>query len=378
MPWKVVPVSDIRLSFVHLVRSLGKPVAAACREFGISRKTAYKWLKRFDADSSQCLHNHPCRPHCSPAQTAADIEQQVLAVRDRFGWGPRKIRALLIHDNVPVPSIRTCSNILRRNGRVQPARPAEEPLQFFERSAPNQLWQCDFKGPLEVERRRIAPFTVLDDHSRFLLALRACTEQTTRSAWQILWDVFGEYGLPDEILCDNFFGCQTVVHLPSTSWFESRLLRLNIRCIHGRPYHPQTQGKIERLHGTLERELWPLVRRDCIQHFDTDCDLWRCRTYNPIRPHEALADRPPLTRYRPSARRRPDKLPDLVYDPAAVVRKVSSVGDIRWRNCRILIGRGLVGDTVRVEETDHEVLVYYAQTIVRRLAFKVLKPDTFI
>lgn len=284
---------------------------------------------------------------------------------------------ILISLEASVPSIRTCANILRRNGRIQKAKP-DASLQFFERGAPNQLWQCDFKGPLEVERRRIAPFTILDDHSRFLLALRACTQQTTRSAWQILWDVFGEFGLPEEILCDNFFGCTTVEHLPSTSWFESRLLRLNIRCIHGRPYHPQTQGKIERLHGTLERELWPFVRRDRIAHFDFDCDRWRSQTYNLLRPHEALADKPPLTRYRPSARRRPEQLPDLIYPADAAVRKVSPVGDIRWRKYRILVGRGVVGDSVRVEENDHEVLVYYAQTIVRRIAFTELKPDTFI
>lgn len=231
MPWKVVPVSDIRLAFVHHVRSLGRPVAAACREFGISRKTGYKWLKRFAQDPTAKLLDRSRRPHRSPKQTAADLEGRILAVRDRFGWGPRKIRAHLTQTIADLPSTRTCAAILKRCGRLKISQPAA-PLQFFERGAPNELWQCDFKGPLEIQRRRVTPFTILDDHSRFLLRLKACTSQTMAVAWDILWDAFGEYGLPDAILCDNAFRGTTNVKLASISWFDSRLLRLNIKPLH--------------------------------------------------------------------------------------------------------------------------------------------------
>ncbi len=277
-----------------------------------------------------------------------------------------------------MPSIRTFANILRRNDRIVAAEKEQpEPIQFFERSAPNELWQCDFKGPLEVERRRVAPFTVLDDHSRFLLELKACTDQRMATAWELLWNVFDAYGLPEAILCDNAFG-STVPHIPSISWFESQLIRLGIRPIHGRPYHPQTQGKIERLHGTLERELWPKVQRDTILNFNADCRRWRLDVYNTFRPHESLGDKPPVSRWQPSQRRRPATLPEVEYDQNAILRKVSTVGEIRWRKYRILLGRGLVGQYVRVEEHEHELALFYAWKQVRAVAKKLLVPDTML
>jgi transposase InsO family protein len=365
MPWEVSPVSEIRLAFVHHVLTLRRPVAAACRDFGVSRTTAYKWLARYRAGPAQALADRPRRPHHSPQQTPAVVEQAILEVRDRFGWGPRKIHAHLIAQGAALPSARTVAAVLRRPGRVGAAPPPPDPPQRFERAAPNQLWQCDFKGRLEVGRRRVYPFTALDDHSRFLLALRPCLDQTMATAWAALWDAFGEFGLPDAVLCDNAFG--SPADAPGVSWFEARLLRLGIRPVHGRPYHPQTQGKVERLHGTLQRELWPRARRDSLDHFAADLDAWRTAVYNPVRPHEALGDVPPLARWRPSDRRRPAQLPAVEYPPGSVLRKVSTVGDVRWRRYRILAGRGLVGEYVRVEEADGEVLLHYAATEIRRL-----------
>src|ERR1043166_7230815 len=179
MPWKVSPVSDLRIAFVHQVLSLGKPIAAASREFGISRKTAYKWLKRYAHAPLVPLSDQSRRPASSPSRTDARLESVVLLLRDRFGWGPRKIRALIAPDSAPVPSIRTFANILKRNGRgLSPQPPTLPDPHRFERSAPNQLWQCDFKGPLEIQRRRVTPFSLLDDYSRYLLALTPCTDQT--------------------------------------------------------------------------------------------------------------------------------------------------------------------------------------------------------
>jgi transposase InsO family protein len=376
MPWKVDAVSDVRRAFVQVVASKLLSMAAASRQFGISRKTAYKWLNRHRDDPQAPLSDRSRRPHGSPRKTSTPIECAALSVRDQRGWGPRKIRAVLAGTHGALPSVRTFANILRRNDRIlAPKEP--EPIQFFERSVPNELWQCDFKGPLEVERRRITPFTVLDDHSRFLLELKACTDQRMATAWDVLWNVFDVYGLPDAILCDNAFG-STVPHIPSLSWFESQLIRLGIRPIHGRPYHPQTQGKIERLHGSLERELWPKIQRDTIAHFNADCSHWRMHVYNTLRPHEALGDKPPVSRWQPSQRRRPSKLPAVEYPDHATVRKVSTVGEIRWKTYRILLGRGLIGQYVRVEEREHEIAVFYAWKLVRAVAKKLLLPDTML
>jgi len=178
MPWKVQPVSELRLSLCHAVRILATPVAKAARNAGVSRKTAHKWLKLFDAnqqaDSRQAafvaLADRPRRPRASPGKTTPDIEQSVLAVRDQRNWGPRKIHAFLLQDaqrngHAPpaLPSIRTVASILARNGRLvpPPTQPAEP--QRFERDVPNALWQVDFKGPIEVARHKLMPFSTIDD-----------------------------------------------------------------------------------------------------------------------------------------------------------------------------------------------------------------------
>ena len=178
-----------------------------------------------------------------------------------------------------------------------------------------------------------------------------------------LWNVFGEYGLPDAILCDNAFGSWG----PGVRWFEARLMRLAIRVIHGRPYHPQTQGKVERLHGTLEAEIFPRLPRDNLERFQAGLELWRRDASNAIRPHEALGDLAPATRWRPCERRRPLHLPTVEYPEGTLLRKVSTVGDVRWRTAKILAGNGLVGEFVRIEEIDNVVNLWYGTHRIRQI-----------
>jgi transposase InsO family protein len=363
MPWKVYPVSEQRLAFVHLVDGLGHPVAAACREFGISRKTAYKWLNRSRGDPGADLADRSRRPRRSPRRTGEGLEQRILHLRDSSGWGARKIRSFLERRHHRVPSITTVHNVLRRHDRIHPPAQAHPPPQSFERRGPNELWQLDFKGPVEVARRRRHPLTVIDDHSRYLLVLQLCNDHTFRTTWQWLWEAFGEFGLPESLLSDNAFGT-THQHPKTLSQFDCKLVRLGIRPLHGRPHHPQTQGKVERLNGTIQRELYPRARTDRLEHFEADADRWR-RVYNNLRPHEALGDQPPLSRWRPSPRPRPDELPPVEYPPGSVLRKVSKVGDINYRGYRILAGYGLIGQDVRIEERDDALVLYYSWKRIR-------------
>jgi transposase InsO family protein len=374
MPWKVDPVPEQRTALVHAVRTAGLPVAEAARRYGVSRKTAFKWLARFDADPAAPLADRSRRPHRSPARTADEAERAVLEARDRYGWGPRKLRAVLEAEGRPAPPARTVAEVLRRHGRAaaRPPAAAAAPPQRFERSAPNELWQLDFKGPVEVERRRVAPLSVLDDHSRYLLALRPCADMTYATVEAVLWGLFGDVGMPEQVLCDNAFSARnTAVGL---SAFDAWLIRLGIRPAHGRPYHPQTQGKVERLNGTLQREVWPVARRDLLSHFAADLERWR-PVYNATRPHEALGDEPPASRWRPSPRRRPDSLPEVEYPAGAEVRVVGRAGDIRWHRSRVLVGQGLAGERVRVVDAGPQVEVYYAAHRVRCIASALLKPD---
>ncbi len=375
MPWKVYSMSEQRLAFVCLIEH-GCPVARACREFGISRKTGYKWLRRHRADPAAALTNRPRTPRCSPGRIDQRVERRILDARDSSGWGARKIRSLLHRRHVEVPSIKTVHNVLRRHGRVHPPPERPQPLQRFERAAPNELWQLDFKGPLEVGRRRRHPLAVLDDHSRFLLVLQLCNDLTFQTTWRILWDAFGEFGLPDSLLTDNAFGT-THQHPKTLSLFESKLIRLDIRPLHGRPYHPQTQGKIERFNGTLQRELYPRARTDRVDHFHTDAQRWR-RVYNHIRPHEALGDLAPVSRWRPSSRSRPHTLPAVEYPEGSIVRKVSTVGDVRYRSYRLLAGRGLIGQYVRVDERDDAIVLFYSWKQIRLIPRGKLQKDKML
>src|SRR5579884_705779 len=196
MPWSTAPVSELRTALVHAVRTAQQPVTQVCRDFGVSRKTAYKWLRRHDAQPQQPPDDRSRRPHHCPGRTPASLEAAVLAVRDRYGWGPRKIVAYLRGQEQPAPPVRTAAAILRRHGRIAAPAPHPAAVQRFERQAPNELWQLDFKGFLWVGRQKVYPLTILDDHSRYLLAAQPCTDLTMPTAWAVLWRVFGEVGLP--------------------------------------------------------------------------------------------------------------------------------------------------------------------------------------
>jgi transposase InsO family protein len=389
MPWKVEPpVSELRLALVHSVRTLGRPVAATAREFGVSRKTAYKWLAAHDADPvAPALADRSRRPARSPGRTADAVEAQVLAVRDRRNWGPRKIHAYLRASGlVPpddLPTARTVARVLRRHGRVGTPAPTPE-LQRFERTAPNDLWQLDHQGRVEVERRKLHPLTVIDDHSRYLLAYEPLPDKTMARVWDVLWGVFERAGMPRQVLCDNAFGTMGPERPVGLSWFDARLVRCGVAPAHGRPYHPQTQGKVERLHGTAARELLFFdARRDRAEHFAADCARWRA-DYNALRPHEALGDAVPLSRWRPATaeRPRPPRLPEpeSYYPPGAELRRACAEGLVRVDGARVLVGRGVAGQTLRLErrEQDDEVAVYYCWKRVRCLSREQLTKDNVL
>ena len=198
-----------------------------------------------------------------------------------------------------------------------------------------------------------------------------------RTAFDVLWNAFGDFGLPQSILADNAFGSN--ISVPKTlSWFDAQLVRLGITPIHGRPYHPQTQGKVERIHGTLERELWPSIRRDAPPSLHRRSRSLPTPRLQHSAPHEALGDRPPLSRYQPSARPRPPRVPTVEYPPNAVVRKVASGGDISFAGCRILVGAGLYKQSVRIEDHGQEIKIFYAWKQVRTLVTQQLTRDKLL
>jgi len=352
MPWQEVSTVLLRQEFVMLASVEGANVRALCRRYTISPKTGYKWLGRYRRQGRTGLTDRSRRPHRSPTRTAPALERAVLAVRAAHPvWGGRKIRAVLLargHPTLPSPS--TMTAILQRHGQIAPeAAPQHTAWQRFEHDAPNRLWQMDFKGHFALLAGRCHPLTVLDDHSRFAVGLQACGDETGRTVQARLIACFRRYGLPEALLVDNGppWGSDAAhPHTPLTAW----LIRLGVRIRHGRPYHPQTQGKDERFHRTLKAEvLGTRVLRDLAQ-CQREFDRWR-EVYNLQRPHEALAMAVPASRYRVSPRAFPEVLPPIEYGPADLVRKVAEGGELSYRNRTFRVGKAFRGYPVALRPT---------------------------
>ena len=320
MPWSEKSIMSQRREFVMLFGQEGVNRRELCRRFGISPTIGYRLLARYRQDGEAGLGDRSRRPHGSPARTAGKLEELVLAVRDEHpAWGGRKIRRRLQDLGHPrVPSASTVTAVLRRYGRIEAAASAQhQAFERFERAAPNELWQMDYKGHFGTAAGRCHPLTVVDDHSRYAIGLRACSDEREATVQAELTAMFRCYGLPERMLMDNGSPWGSDAEHRHT-WLTVWLLELGVAVSHGRPYHPQTQGKDERFHRTLTAEV--IGRRlfadlvECQRRFDQ----WRV-VYNTQRPHEALDLATAAMRYRPSRRRFPEKLEAFDYGPGAVV-----------------------------------------------------------
>jgi transposase InsO family protein len=371
MPWQEKPVMEQREDFVRVALAPGANVAELCRRFGISRANAYKWLARYRAQGREGLCDRSRRPRRSPTRSLQSTEAEILRIRDESNnaWGARKI-ANVMRDRDPdaVPSLSTITEILRRHGRLD-ARKHEHPgpLQRFERAHPNELWQMDFKGHFPLAEGRCHPLTVLDDHSRYSLTIGACGNEQDGTVRARLMLVFRRYGLPFAMLMDNGAPWGDAGHQPHTI-FTTWLMRLGIRVIHCRPFHPQTQGKDERFHRSLKAEVLNGKSfrdlADCQRAFD----YWR-RIYNHERPHEALAMATPAERYRASQRPFPETLTAIEYATGDAVRKVNINGDISFKGRTISVGKAFCGQPVALRSTaeDGVLNIHYCAHQIGRL-----------
>lgn len=350
MPWQECSVVSEREAFVEMASEEGAVIAELCRQFGISRKTGYKWLGR--AQTGEGLMDRSRRPHRSPRQTASDLETRIRALRAQHpAWGGRKLHHRLVTEGMPdVPAPSTITDVLRRGGMLQLPPPPPTPLQRFAHTEPNVLWQMDFMGHQPLRQGRVHPFSLLDDHSRFALALSACPNQQRTTVQAALTAVFRQYGLPQAILCDNG-SPWGAAGLGGLTRLEAWLLRLGVEPWHGRPYHPQTQGKIERFHRTVAAEVFAHQRPTTLPEAQVRFDAFRT-IYNEERPHEALAHLVPASAYQPSLRPFPEVLPPMVYDAGELVFTVTIHGSIWWRGRRRFISRGLVGEPVALRPAE--------------------------
>jgi transposase InsO family protein len=372
MPWREVTTMSSRKEFVVLASQEGANIRELCRRFAITPRTGYKWLERYRKGGDGDLGDRSRRPQRSPTRTGGAIEDAVLTERRAHpAWGARKLHARLVGQIADLPSPSTVGAILQRAGAIDPKESTKHrAFQRFEHAHPNQLWQTDFKGHVPLARGRCHPLTVLDDHSRYALGLAACADETGATVQTQFTTIFRRYGLPERILFDNgapWGGSGDDRNTALTVW----LLRLGIALSHGRPYHPQTQGKDERFHRTLMDELLGdrcyLDLLGCQAAFDT----WRAE-YNHDRPHQALDYAVPSSRYTVSPRSLPTTLPPITYDPALQVRRVQGKGEISFQNREFLVGRAFHGHPVGLcpSSTDGRWEVYFCQHLVTTIDFR--------
>jgi transposase InsO family protein len=352
MPWQEVSTVSLRQEFCALAAREDANVSELCRRCGVSRKTGYKWLRRYRAEGEAGLADRSRRPRATPRQTAPAMTEAVLALRDAHPtWGGRKLERRLQDLGEPAPAASTISAILRRGGRLDPAEsPRHAAWQRFEHAAPNDLWQLDFKGHVALPGGRCHPLHLLDDHSRAVLGLVACADERTETVRAALTAVFRRSGLPWRLLCDNGPPWGTVLAESGLTALGVWLLRLGIEVVHGRPYHPQTQGKLERANRTLAADVLATPRYPDLAACQTAFDAWRA-CYNHERPHEALGLATPWSRYAASPRPFPEELPPLAYEPGDQVRKVQANGVIDFRARVLRISSALAGQYVGLRPT---------------------------
>lgn len=355
MPWREQSVMEQREEFVRFALAATANISELCRRFGISRDKGYKWLRRYAAEGAAGLADRSRRPKHSPLRTKPAVERQVLQIRADSNnvWGGRKIARVLRDDYRQHVGASTVTEILRRHGKLtNPSNHHPGPFKRFERAAPNELWQMDFKGHFALLDGRCHPLTVLDDHSRYSLGLEACANEQDATVRDRLTIIFRRYGLPFMMLMDNGAPWGDSAEQPFTS-FTLWLIQLGICVIHCHPYHPQTQGKDERFHRTLKAEVLNGNSFRDLAECQRCFDRWR-HVYNHGRPHDALELERPATRYHVSPRPFPDRLPAIEYSPGDVVRKVDCNGCTSFDGRKIRIGKPFRGQPIALRPTNQD------------------------
>ena len=373
MPWRETSPMDQRTRFIadHLRET--HTITELCDQYGVSRKTGYKWIDRYLRLGPAGLDDHSRRPHRAPNQTADEIVAAILEARQRHpAWGGKKLRALLQrrHPRWTLPGRSTVCDILRRHGLVPTRRQRRrlghpgKPTTIM--GAPNAVWCADYKGQFKTgDGRYCYPLTVTDGFSRYLLGCQGLGSTAAAEAQPVFTRLFNEYGLPLRIRTDNGvpFATTTLARLSKLSAWWVRLGILP-ECIE--PGRPDQNGRHERMHRTLKAA----TTRPAAGSLGAQQRRFNAfrEEFNHVRPHEALAQQTPATCYHPSPRPMPDRLAPLEYPDRFEVRYVSANGGIRWNHRWVNVSTVCVGEYVGLEEIDDGIWnVYFGPLRLGRL-----------
>lgn len=351
MPWKETRLETMREEFVKRVLSHEKSKSALCREYGISRPTGDKWIARYLAGEK--MKDLSRAPKSRPNKTDSEIEKKIVEYRKQYpAIGAVKMRRIMENDNyTDIPSARTFNEIFKRNGLItKEASEAATPYERFEKSYPNEMWQADFKGHFAMENGvRCHPLNIIDDYSRMNLCCEPLLSETYTEIKPCMERIFQEYGMPFSFLCDNGNPWGTQQSTGFTH-FEVWLMELGVLTLHGRIFHPQTQGKEERFNGSLTKE--------CLRYHKIQDQADAARIfaeyrdfYNNIRPHMSLGLEVPASRYEPSKKQYPSKIREWGYSDDLTIHNVKSSGYITIKGQGYFLSEAFGNKQIAIRES---------------------------
>jgi len=364
MAWRTMEVSEQRIRFVIAASLRSASMTELCQQYGISRPTGYLWLQRYRASGVVGISELSRRPHSTPARTDTEIERRIVELRlQRPDWGARKLAVLLQQDGVPLPRI-TIHRVLLRHGLVRAEDRVQPATHRFERERPNQLWQMDFKSP-KGWGKPVGPLSVLDDASRYMIALDGTWTTRSEAVKQRLTAAFDDCGVPEEMLMDH--GVPWWNQQSSGGWTKLSvwLMKQGIQLRFCGVRHPQTQGKVERFHGALEMARRRRGLPDASQ-YQGWLDDFR-QEYNHLRPHEALGMKTPASVWHPSERVYRPNPPEWEYPTGSEVHRLEPSGQLKLDGRRWQLSGPLAGERVQVLRIEQRVMVFYQRTLLREL-----------
>jgi putative transposase len=373
MPWKNTSIIGERWRLIKALLQRERSVSSWSRDLGISRKTAYKWLRRFTQGGRRDLKDRSRRPHRVPLQMSRKWIQRIARTRRRQRhWGPKKIQTCLLRQYGQAPATITIARWLQRLQLVTPRRRRPRKACWLSSpkltmaGAPNEVWTADFKGWFRTgSGQRIEPLTVRDLFSRYILIIRLLPDQRWRPTKAVFVQLFKRYGLPQVIRTDNggpFASTGPAGLSRLSAWWTA----LGIQVEFIRPGHPEENGAHEQMHRLLKAETTlPVANTLQGQQHRTTC--W-VKKYNRVRPHQALGQEVPASQYRKSPRPWLGRKTVWIYPKQWDRRQVRSNGEIKWRNRKRFVGEAFVGHRLGLKPLDPNVhAVYFGHILIGHL-----------
>jgi len=377
MPWTTNSVIEQRIKFVIRASQDCANMSALCREFNISRPTGYLWLNRYrECGGVTGVFERSRRPHQSPSRTSQSHEERIVTLREKFGWGAKKLRILLLREGLDL-KVSTINRILKRKDLIHRNDSHRPAVKRFEREYPNQLWQMDFKGDYPSDRGRCYPLSVLDDHSRYAIGLFALSGQDTKTVRSCLIKAFEACGVPHAMLMDHGIPWWSTSNNHGLTRFAIGLIDQGIKLYFSGIRHPQTQGKVERFHRTLHESIRFKGRPETLAGWAQTLDNF-IHEYNYIRPHEALQMATPSEYYQPSQKQYNPNPRKWEYPEGSVVEKLNTRGWIGKSRTRYFVSEALAEKEVRIEQIDNKLIISYRNMYIREIETETGKTKSLL